>query len=126
MDNSTYNCEICDYKIKKRYDLEQHILTEHEGLRYECNKCEESFKRIPLLTGHKKSVHNIRTEYKCSRCDYKNNKISNVKSHEDGVHDNIKRSNPSSKFPSLTNNSSSSSKYISSDLLSCLLEFNKE
>ena len=56
-----YTCENCRKTFSRKYNLDQHIKSVHEGIRnYKCEFCDRSFSHAQSLDRHRFSVHYIR------------------------------------------------------------------
>merc|ERR1711915_697933 len=44
-----FQCNRCDYKTKRRYEMKNHIAANHFGVRYKCDMCDYEGKRKDKL-----------------------------------------------------------------------------
>merc|ERR1719397_1201979 len=52
-----FQCNKCDYKTKRRYEMKNHIAANHFGMRFKCDQCDYEGKRKDKLTNHLKTKH---------------------------------------------------------------------
>ena len=52
-----FQCNRCDYRTKRRYEMKNHIAANHFGLRFKCDQCDYEGKRKDKLKAHKKRIH---------------------------------------------------------------------
>ena len=86
-----YSCRLCDYTSKKKYIVQQHILSKHEGVSYECInvKCNYKTTHPTNLKWHVKSAHGPVT-HKCGSCEYKASHKHTVRQHFESVHEQVR------------------------------------
>ena len=73
-----FQCNRCNYKTKRRYEMKNHIAANHFGLRFKCDQCDYEGKRKDKLKAHKKRIHEgvktIKKQsldlYPCPQCNY--------------------------------------------------------
>ena len=85
-------CDNCDYKCKRRTDLNRHNRIKHNSVNvteFKCRKCEYSCKLAYNLNRHEKNGHNSGnvTKFKCKKCAYLTKFEHNLKRHEKSKHD---------------------------------------
>ena len=80
-------CEFCEDKILSHSDLENHMLSIHDGKKPECTICNITFLKQISLVGHMKSVHNTKLTYSCHICNAKISDKDYVKKHIETVHE---------------------------------------
>ena len=66
-DLKPYKCDKCDRRFGDAGNLKRHIKGKHEGLRDQCNQCNQSV-FIGCMQRHIRTYHSIQT-YNCSHCD---------------------------------------------------------
>lgn len=79
-DVALYTCEHCNYKTPRKYNLQQHVGSMHEGVRYSCEQCNFKTPRRYNLDQHIKSMHEG-VRYKCDHCEYVATKKAYLKIH---------------------------------------------
>ena len=52
--DKTYACDDCEYESKNKLDLKTHKLSEHTGVKAECDQCEKSFFDNSTMRRHKR------------------------------------------------------------------------
>ena len=52
-----YNCDQCDEEFTEQGNLKRHKLTKHEGIRYDCDQCEARFYDQNTLKKHQLTKH---------------------------------------------------------------------
>ena len=105
-------CNICDYSSIRKYDMERHIETVHEGIKsFQCNVCAYKTGHKSHLNRHVEGVHEKIKPFKCDFCDYSTKEKRYLKSHIKRVHEDI---NCSSKenIPSISCRNNNSSQYM--------------
>ena len=73
-----FQCNRCDYRTKRRYEVKNHIAANHLGMRFKCDQCDYEGKRKDKLKAHIKRIHEgVKTIKKpsteifpCGQCDY--------------------------------------------------------
>ena len=81
-----HTCHKCGRTYKKKFDLQAHIRSEHEGIFYECDLCDYKNSEARKLRQHKESKHEgIR--HACGKCDFKAAQHSSLKHHNESVHE---------------------------------------
>ena len=48
----------CDYKVTPKQNLQQHVKSIHNGVKYSCEYCEYKASHKVNLQRHEKSIHN--------------------------------------------------------------------
>ena len=83
-------CNICDYSSIRKYDMERHIETVHEGIKsFQCNVCGYKTGHKSHLNRHVEGVHEKIKPFKCDFCDYSTKEKRYLKSHIKRVHEGI-------------------------------------
>ena len=85
-------CDNCEFKCKRRSDLNRHNRIKHNSVNvteFKCRKCEYSCKLAYNLNRHEKNRHNSGnvTKFKCKKCAYLTKFEHNSKRHEKRKHD---------------------------------------
>ena len=73
-------CSECGQTANKRADTAIHILTKHDKIKLQCDKCQEICNGLYALQYHQRTVHEGRI-YSCTICPYKGSTNTNVKRH---------------------------------------------
>ena len=73
-----HQCDKCEYMAATSYYLKLHRTSKHEGVRYSCDQCENSF--LNGLKSHKISKHKG-VRYPCDQCDYTSTLTHGLKAH---------------------------------------------
>ena len=81
----SYQCDLCDYKTKRLFNLNTHTKSIHEGERHPCLQCNFKGKQSSQLRHHVKIVHEG-VRYPCDQCDYKATAKFLLRSHTLKVH----------------------------------------
>ena len=55
--NGKFPCDRCEYAATELHNLKTHIMSKHEGVRFECGDCKKTFSNQPNLFRHRRSVH---------------------------------------------------------------------
>ena len=50
-------CEVCEYKVSQKSQLQQHIKSIHDGVKYRCKYCDYEASWRDNLQLHVKSIH---------------------------------------------------------------------
>lgn len=95
--NGCYNCNYCEYKTKKKADLNGHNVKKHKQdttlptNEIKCILCNSTFTAVDSLEKHTFFTHgdgpklvfktNKKGQYSCDHCDYKTKKLSTIKVH---------------------------------------------
>jgi len=93
-----FQCNRCDYKTKRRYEMKNHIAANHFGVRFKCDQCDYEGKRKDKLNAHKKRIHEgIKTvkkqsseTYPCDQCDYVSKRRYELKIHIESNHEGVR------------------------------------
>ena len=106
-----FNCNLCDKSYTQSHNLNAHIKSAHEGLKFPRQSCEKIYSHSQNLKIHIKTVHeldtdtkivpiknihevgNTNTYYTCEICDKKYDKKHKLKFHISYVHEEIRVSN---------------------------------
>jgi hypothetical protein len=88
-DGIRYDCNECDYKATQRTNLTKHKQSKHEGVRYSCDQCVLQFTDTSSMNKHKRAKHEgIR--YTCGFCDGQFNQKFELTLHTKNKHKGIK------------------------------------
>ena len=85
----SFSCPQCDYKATKKYHLQTHIKSIHEGQTFACAQCDYRAKWKRYLQTHIKSVHEGQ-KFKCTQCDYTVKKKTLLQKHKKSAHGKVK------------------------------------
>ena len=93
-----FQCNRCDYKTKRRYEMKNHIAANHFGVRFKCDQCDYEGKRKDKLNAHKKRIHEgIKTVKKlsletfpCDQCEYVSKRRYELKIHIESNHEGVR------------------------------------
>ena len=68
-----FKCEVaeCNEAFCARGDLEKHVSSVHDKLRYKCQQCEKSCGTESGLSRHVRSVHEKQKNHCCPHCSFK-------------------------------------------------------
>ena len=95
-----FQCNRCDYKTKRRYEMKNHIAANHFGVRFKCDQCDYEGKRKDKLKAHKKRIHEgVKTVKKpstelfpCPQCSYVSRRRYELKIHVESCHEGVRYS----------------------------------
>ena len=90
-------CELCDMKCSSKFNLNRHMMEQHNTLQdeyhcienehpYKCEKCKRSFKYQRNLKMHIEIVHGEQEAYKCLICAQEIRTKGNLKRHLEEQH----------------------------------------
>ena len=79
-------CPHCNYKTRRKSNLQNHILGVHEGEMIQCIHCDFKTRRKSSLQQHIQAVHAEPT-LQCPKCDYKASMKYNIKRHIQAKHE---------------------------------------
>lgn len=84
----TENCQEIFENWVARLLHEEEILRKPPKKMYNCNECNEKFRRRPMLSGHIKRVHTISTPFPCTiaHCPKKFTSYNGLTSHVNAIH----------------------------------------
>ena len=82
-------CLFCGKDFTLKQELEDHIATDHKEKKYECSKCEASFRGHIALITHIEKVHE-RKKHQCSTCGEVFESMMRLESHIAQKHDRTK------------------------------------
>ena len=93
-----FQCNRCDYKTKRRYEMKNHIAANHFGVRFKCDQCDYEGKRKDKLNAHKKRIHEgIKTvkklsleTYPCDQCEYVSKRRYELRIHIESNHEGLR------------------------------------
>ena len=90
-DNSNRNlsCDKCNAQFANQYNLQRHIKSIHEGLKFSCDQCDYQASHQSNLTTHIKSVHEG-VRFLCNQCDYQASQQANLTTHIKSKHEGLK------------------------------------
>lgn len=80
-----FPCDQCDYQATRIDNLNQHIKSQHEGIKYACNQCTYHASRPSNLRNHARKMHEG-FKYYCDQCDYKATEKKYVLAHTKSKH----------------------------------------
>ena len=69
-------------------NLKKHKKVKHEGIRYPCDQCEDTFSYIYTLKQHKEAKHEM-LRYSCDQCIITFSRISDMKKHKEVKHGHV-------------------------------------
>ena len=82
----SYNCEKCDKSFHAKHYLMHHIKTVHEGKRrFKCDFCTKTFAHREGMKCHIKTVHEG-VRYECDFCEKSFTQLPNLKKHVSDTH----------------------------------------
>ena len=106
---------MCYKNFDSAWHLKRHNESVHEGIRYKCDLCEQSYSQEYFLKKHKKDAHDIsdtppplilqpddskkiyeegKKDKYCSVCDKSFFNIQNLKHHMEAIHEGLKHKCP--------------------------------
>ena len=74
-----YKCYLCGFQSEKQVTFVTHFLSQHPGLPYQCDFCQETFKTCDSLSKHEHSHQYLC--YKCDLCGHKTQFPYQIKAH---------------------------------------------
>jgi len=90
-------CSQCNYTSKRKYIMKNHILSQHFGIRHQCQQCTYKAKSKDKLTAHVKRVHLRQKSNKskskslhCVLCNFKTSRPYDLKIHKQGTHEGVR------------------------------------
>ena len=66
-----FNCSQCDNQFVRKKNLNQHIKSGHEDIKYTCSQCGRKFSQKCHLDRHILLVHKGCVKIQCSQCESK-------------------------------------------------------
>ena len=85
LDNSTFPCQICGFKLKDQTSLDIHI-KRHQDIRRKCKECGETFKMDKDLEFHITYEHRKITQYNCMNCSFQATSKDQLQTHMNFKH----------------------------------------
>ena len=82
---NNYPCDHCDYKSLQSGNLQQHIKSIHEGVKFPCDQCNYKAAHSSTLKQHIKSKHDG-VRYPCDHCNYESSVPKNLRRHIRSFH----------------------------------------
>ena len=98
-----YNCDQCDYKSRRKRDLQKHVMYTHNtdpavkrpqwykykqsDERFTCPQCGQSFRKKSYVKEHIERVHE-QVKYICDQCDKVYSRRSHLRRHIEADHEN--------------------------------------
>lgn len=82
-------CLKCDCKYMNKTTLQQHVRTNHEGVKFACDNCDYQATQKANLKKHKQSMHEG-LSYFCDQCTFTSNHKANILKHRQTRHQKIK------------------------------------
>ena len=85
-----YSCDSCHQTFSHRETVRKHFQSVYEGVRYKCDDCDQSFTFRSSLKEHYQNIHEgIR--HKCdSSCDKTFSNVTSLRTHYQSIHEGIK------------------------------------
>ena len=68
MISRNHECQKCNYKTNYIGDLNNHIKSKHEGVKFPCHQCDFKSTWRKNLMAHVKAIHEG-GKFPCSQCD---------------------------------------------------------
>ena len=88
-DSRSSVCPECGKVFTTKYNLQKHIQSKHEGIKYPCNHCDYQATQQCSLKNHMQSKHEG-IKYPCYECDYQATTQLNLNRHIQSQHEGIK------------------------------------
>ena len=82
-DEKIFNCNSCDRKFKRIYNLNQHTIMVHKKKPTKCEICDKSFADERLMKSHISAKHVIQ----CKNCDAHFASREGLKQHISSIHE---------------------------------------
>ena len=76
-----HQCDQCDKKFSEKGTLGDHVRQVHEGFRYPCGDCDDTFDTRDKLKEHRNISHSTDDELQCKVCDKRLGSKSRLESH---------------------------------------------
>ena len=93
-ENGSFPCDECLLVLNDKNEQKEHKLGEHEGLRYECNKCDQLFMSQSEMNVHKtscksshKKVESSLPAFNCRKCSFRASRADRLNDHMLSEHD---------------------------------------
>ena len=100
-DGPEHFCYMCEYEATSQGNLENHIESEHDGVKYAfgsifhtqrinkypCKQCEYKASKPDLLKSHVNSKHEGEDKFECNKCDYQCDLKQQLKLHTESKHE---------------------------------------
>ena len=84
-----YPCDQCDYQATEKNGLQKHNKSKHEGINYICDKCNYQATKLGDLRRHIQSKHEG-IKYPCNQCYYQATQQGTLQRHIQSKHKGIK------------------------------------
>ena len=110
-----FNCDKCDFKATQRAFLINHMALRHGSKKFNCSICEKSFRQEAILNRHIQSTHDGDWHF-CDQCDRSFPLLASLNTHKTRVHENTKRENFATKKGAKRN---ASDKYVTFPCIHC-------
>lgn len=82
-----FACGKCPSSFSRKFDLEKHVLTVHDGSRpWACTLCENAFGQKHHLSRHIGAVHAKDKKFSCETCATSFSRSEHLRSHKASVH----------------------------------------
>ena len=89
VDVNKFHCDKCDKIFKKKFHLNRHFQSIHEGVRFPCEQCPASFSFYEGLRSHMKQFHGG-LRFPCSECPEVFSCNNNLRRHVKAIHKGFK------------------------------------
>ena len=87
----TIKCEDCEFKTKRKSDLNRHRKIQHSQIKLLCSKCSYICKTETALSDHNRKKHDETFQrFNCDQCTYSADRKDNLKKHIESLHDNVR------------------------------------
>ncbi|XP_048004109.1 zinc finger protein 142-like [Leguminivora glycinivorella] len=85
-----YQCTICSYTCKRKYELQRHYGITHLGIGIKCRFCDFKSSRKDSILRHE-TRHTGSKPFQCEHCDYKSVRKSLLDKHVKRCHSHVKK-----------------------------------
>lgn len=82
-------CPVCDFSAKSRGNLNQHVNSCHENIRYKCSQCSFITTTAINLKRHVRTVH-VSAQLRCDKCAYSASTSRRLKHHRQTRHEGVR------------------------------------